>query len=196
MQCICEKVDTLKGGYTGGYTLTATDFRALTRTINTLHKGYKGGYTQKPQTNMDKKTKSKNKELKYRKTRIDRHNTTVNKFLDDAKAEKKSVTKAIWELIDQKARLEAQLRRSENDKIDEVFKLCSVLFRNMLPEYRAVQLDLWIATFKRRFTLKESEADLTDKYELLKRAIEAIEEIEREQAEKHLKNAIPIKGKG
>lgn len=143
---------------------------------------------------MDKKTKSRNKEAKYRKPRIDRRNTPVNKFLDDAKANKKSVTRAIHELLDSEALLRAQLRKNEQDKIEEALKLCSVIFKNILPGCRAQQLDLWLITFKRRFMIlnkaaaEGAQASQEDDKDYLQRAIETIEKMERENAELHLKN--------
>lgn len=119
--------------------------------------------------------KSRNKEMKYRKARIDRHNTAVNKFLDDAIENKKSVTRAIHELLDREAQLEAQLRQSEQDKINEVVKVCSVLFKNMLPDYRAGQLTLWLAAFNKRFITKDPEYDL-------QKVFDAIEQSERDNA--------------
>ncbi len=139
----------------------------------------------KPHTNMNQ-TKSNKYEMKYRKARIDRHNTAVNKFLDDAIENKKSVTRAIHELLDREAQLEAQLRQSEQDKINEVMKVCSVLFKNMLPDYRAGQLTLWMAVFNRRFVAKDLEYDL-------QKVVDAIEESERENSYFLIKSAKPIK---
>jgi cell division septum initiation protein DivIVA len=62
---------------------------------------------------MYKKERDRINELRYRKARIDRHNTAVNKFLDDAITNKKSVTRAIHELLDREAQLEAQLKQSK-----------------------------------------------------------------------------------
>ncbi len=137
---------------------------------------------------MDPKIKSRNKEMKYRKARIDRHNTAVNKFLDDAIENKKSVTRAIHELLDREAQLKAQLRQSEQDKINDVMKVCSVLFKNMLPDYRAGQLTLWMAAFNKRFVAKDPEYDL-------QKVFDAIEETERDNTYILIKNAKPIKGK-
>jgi hypothetical protein len=136
---------------------------------------------------MSRKEIHKKSELKYRKTRIDRHNTAVNKFLNDAKENKKSVTRAIHELLDREAQLEAQLRQSEQDKIDEVLKVTSVIFKNMLPDYRAGQLTLWMAAFNKRFVAKDTEYDI-------QRAINAIEESERENSYLLIKTAKPIRG--
>ena len=133
----------------------------------------------------NQKVKNQKYELKYRKTRIDRHNTPVNRFLDDAREKGKTPTRAIQELLDREAQLEAQLRQSELDKIDEVQKVCSVLFKNMLPDYRAGQLDLWMSAFKRRFVARDAEYDL-------QRVFEVIEEAERDNAYILLKNAKPV----
>jgi hypothetical protein len=137
---------------------------------------------------MEQKAKNRNKEMKYRKTRIDRHNTAVNKFLDEAIANKKSVTRAIHELLDREAQLEAQLRQSEQDKMNEVMKVTMVLFKNMLPDYRAGQLTLWMAAFNKRFVERDPEYNL-------QKAIEVIEEIDRENAYILIKAAKPIIGK-
>jgi hypothetical protein len=137
---------------------------------------------------METKLKNRNKEMKYRKARIDKHNTVVNNFLDDAIRNKKSVTRAIHELLDREAQLEAQLRQSEQDKINEVLKVTSVIFKNMLPDYRAGQLTLWMAAFNRRFIAKEPGYDV-------QRIINAIEETERDNAYLFIKAAKPIRGK-
>ena len=137
---------------------------------------------------MENKIKNRIKESKYRKTRIDRHNTPVNKFLDEAIANKKSVTRAIHELLDREAQLEAQLRQSEQDKMNEVMKVTMVLFKNMLPDYRAGQLTLWMAAFNKRFVERDPEYNL-------QKAIEVIEEIDRENAYILIKAAKPIIGK-
>jgi len=180
VQCIPKKLDTVITGYNAGYSETTTlDTVKLQRWIQ----------RQNHDSNMNKKERDRINELKYRKTRIDRHDTTVCKFLDDAIENKKSVTRVIHELIDHEAHLEAQLRRNEADKLDEALKICSVIFKNMLPDYRAGQLYLWFAAFKKRFVERVPDFDI-------KKYIDAIEETERERAEIHLKNAIPIKGKG
>jgi hypothetical protein len=137
---------------------------------------------------MNQKDRHKNNELKYRKARIDKHNTVVNKFLDDAIKNKKSVTRAIHELLDHEAQLEAQLRQSEQDKINEVLKVTSVIFKNMLPDYRAGQFTLWMAAFNKRFVERDPEYDI-------QRAINAIEESERENSYLLIKTAKPIRGK-
>ncbi len=137
---------------------------------------------------MYKKERDRINELKYRKARIDRHNTAVNKFLDDAMANKKSVTRAIHELLDREAQLEAQLRQSEQDKIDEILKVTSVIFKNMLPDYRAGQLTLWMAAFNKIFVARDPEYNL-------QRAINAIEESERENSYLLIKTAKLIRGK-
>jgi hypothetical protein len=137
---------------------------------------------------MNKKQRDQINELKYRKARIDKHNTAVNKFLDNAKENNKSVTRAIHELLDREAQLEAQLRQSEQDKINEVLKVTTVLFKNMLPDYRAGQLTLWMAAFNKRFVVRDPEYNL-------QRAIDAIEETERENAYILIKAAKPVMGK-
>jgi hypothetical protein len=157
--------------------------------MDTTVDGYNDGYNDKNHyKNMNQKDRHKNNEMKYRKTRIDRHNTAVNKFLDNAIANKKSVTRAIHELLDREAQLEAQLRQSEQDKINEVLKVTSVLFKNVLPDYRAGQLTLWMAAFNKRFVERDPEYDL-------QRAIEAIEETDRENSYLLIKAAKPIKGR-
>jgi hypothetical protein len=54
-------------------------------------------------------------ESKYRQIRIDRRDAMVNKFLDEAIANKKSITRALQDLIDHNSLLKAQLRQNEID---------------------------------------------------------------------------------
>jgi hypothetical protein len=137
---------------------------------------------------MENKIKNRIKESKYRKTRIDRHNTPVNKFLDEAIANKKSVTRAIHELLDREAQLEAQLRQSEQDKMNEVHKICDVIFKTMLPDHRRGQLSFWMAAFNRKFIMRDTGFDI-------QKVFDAIDDIDRENAFILIKNAKPIKGK-
>ena len=181
--CIRKKLDTAFDGYK---TDTAWDLIQV-RTD-----------TAKPKENMNKKERDQIYELKYRKARIDKHDTPVNKFLDKAIEEKKSVTRAIHELLDRETLSQAQLRRNEQDKMEEALKLCSVIFKNILSIYRAQQLELWLITFKRVFMILDkaaaegAQASKEDDKEYLQRAVEAIKEMERDNTEKHLQNAIPI----
>jgi hypothetical protein len=130
--------------------------------------------------------KSKQYETKYRKARIDRHNAVVNNFLDNAIADKKSITRAIHELLDREAQLEAKLRQNEQDKFTEVQRICEVLFKNMLPDYRAGQLTLWMAAFNRRFIKKDPEFNMQNVFN-------AIDEIDQDNAYILIRNAKPIK---
>jgi hypothetical protein len=72
--------------------------------------------------------------------------------------------------------------------MNEVLKVTMVLFKNMLPDYRAGQLTLWMAAFNKRFVERDPEYNL-------QKAIEVIEEIDRENAYILIKAAKPIIGK-
>lgn len=155
-----------------------------------------------------KKERDKKNEGHYRHARIDRRNTKVNKYLENSTADGISITNIFQKLIDRNAELEAKLRQSEADKFDEVMKICSTIFKNMLSGARPGQLDLWMAAFKRRFmSVRNSDYNFDEEKDHLQRTIESIEKMERDIVDaiketerlnvyEHLQNAIPIKSKG
>jgi len=190
------------------------DWHSTQKRLGTVHNwvwdwvltGYETGYFSRKSTHKTMNVKKKKErdriyEKTHPKERIDRRDPIVTKFVDEAK-KKTTVSKAIRELIIENSQLKAQLRANELDIFDDVTKICSAIFKNMLSGARPAQLELWMAAFKRRFmksSLKELEKygnveDLKEK-DHLQRTIEMIEKMERDTVDAHLRDAIMIKGK-